>query len=81
MCDVCGGPEQWTIYAGVTFVRCTICPPEQLTLEGFDLPTDSEDAGHDFSRDVMGTSRGGEGVPLEGSEANGSVTKYPELPF
>ena len=58
---MCGGPQEWTIYAGVTFVRCTICLPEQLVLEGFDLPSDSEDAGYGFARDVMGGTLGEEG--------------------
>ena len=65
-CDRCDGPQEWTIYAGVTFVRCERgCQGEQLTMEGFDLPSDSEDPGYSFARSVEGL----EPLPGRGVEA------------
>jgi len=72
VCERCGGPQEWTIYDGVTFVRCTVCRPDQCVMPGFDLPSDSEDPGYAFARAVEGTSKK-EGVePLEGGAANES---------
>ncbi len=82
-CDVCGGPQQWTIYAGVTFVRCTVCLPAQLVMEGFDLPSDSEDPGYGFARSVEGLEpeeRSGVESP-EGGDAVVNETKDYDLPF
>ncbi len=71
-CEQCGAPRQWTLYAGVTFVRCSAgCLVDQRLFEGFDLPSDSEDPGYAFARSVEGLEplAGGEVVPLEGDAA------------
>jgi len=74
---------EWTLYAGVTFVRCTVCLPEQLVLEGFDLPSDSEDPGYAFARHVEGVELrpGGGVVACEGGAAKETAGEDHELPF
>jgi len=73
-CDRCGAGQEWTIFDGVTFVRCVEDCGRQLVIEGFDLPSDSEDRGHAFARSVEGRELGSEWevVPLVGGAANRS---------
>ena len=80
-CEECGGPQQWTIYAGVTFVRCEKLCSRQLVMPGFDLPSDSEDPGHSFARDVESRELGSEWevVPLEGAADKMSDSKEKAL--
>jgi len=78
VCDLCGGRTEWTLFAGERYVRC-VAECDQLTLDGFELlPSDSEDAGHAWSREVMGTSGGKEGVPLGGHAAETSRIERPD---
>ena len=82
LCEMCGGGQEWTIFAGEMYVRCiNECDP-QLVMDGFDtLPSDSEDAGHAWSREVMGTSGGESVVPPEGAAAKMSEGDDCDLPF
>ena len=81
-CEVCGGPQNWTIYAGEMYVRCVYDCSEQLVIEGFEtLPLDSEDPGYGFVRDVVGTLEREGVVPRSGGETRMSDSKDCELPF
>ena len=67
------------------YVRCVDDCSRQLVIEGFDLPSDSEDPGYSFARSVEGLEPLGrrEVVPLEGvaDKMSGRDSEWPgELP-
>ena len=81
-CHECGGRLKWTVFAGDIYTACPkLCG--QLLLEGFDLPSDSEDPGYAFARSVEGLEPlGRRGVePFVGSDSSVASKDPNDLPF
>jgi len=68
-CEWCGGPQQWTIIRGDMYTRCVSgCMP--LSLEGLVPCSRNGERSLDYYEGgaLDGTTRLGEGVPLEGGD-------------
>ncbi len=81
-CEWCGGPQSWTIIAGVVYTSCDGgCLP--LPLEGLVPPPDSPELKKPVTEETPnGTLQGGGGSSTyEGDEARTDVPKNSELPF
>ncbi len=81
-CDVCGGPQQWTIHRDMMFVRCVAGCQSLFPEERVNLPPSSEGLlPYREGRFEGGTYSRREGVPLEGADANQSDVEDTELLF
>ncbi len=79
-CEWCGGPQSWTVIAGVVYESCDSgCMP--LPLEGLVPPQlPSPESEVDWGDLADGTFLGSEGVTLEGAAADETVEDS-DLPF
>ncbi len=76
-CEWCGGPQWWSVHAGVMYVKCqsgcvSLFPEDRVNFLPDSELGENDEWGPRFSGSPFGTIEEGEGVTCEGSEASKS---------